>query len=509
VTPLDRDDGVVLAVGALVLAVFVAAEVAVAGRPGLPLDDSWIHLRFADNFAAGRGFGINPGAPVAGSTAPLWTVLLAGAAALGVPGLAAAKGLGVLAYAAGALATRRVALAAGLGRGAALGAGVTMAALERAAWGALSGMEVPLAVLLVAVAALLATRDRPLGAAGVLGLAALARPEAGLLIPLHAAAGGRPAAAARRLGIAALVLAPALVFNVATAGRLAPATAAAKIEGGLLGWVEGVPDSPAAAARRVGRYTFEWVTRLADDHPALPVLAAAGLGLLRRPALRWLAGALLLHPIGTALVAPYGGPGFQTGRYSAHLLPLAVVAAVAALERLVRALPVRRALRAAVVGLALLPLVMAVGPASRAYARGVENINAMQVRLGRWAARHTPPAAVLAVNDIGAISYFGHRRVLDLMGLVTPEILPYRRHGPDGLLKYLEWRCPDYLVVFPEWFPALVARHDLVRPLVRVRLAENLVAGAAEMVVYETAWNRWGPAPRPCPGRLRAAAPAR
>ncbi|MGH7267296.1 MAG: hypothetical protein ACREMB_20945, partial [Candidatus Rokuibacteriota bacterium] len=72
-TPLDRDDGVVLAVAALVLAAFVAAEVHVAGRPGFPLDDSWIHLRFADNFAAGRGFGINPGAPVAGSTAPLWT----------------------------------------------------------------------------------------------------------------------------------------------------------------------------------------------------------------------------------------------------------------------------------------------------------------------------------------------------------------------------------------------------------------------------------------------------
>jgi len=25
------------------------------------------------------------------------------------------------------------------------------------------------------------------------------------------------------------------------------------------------------------------------------------------------------------------------------------------------------------------------------------------------------------------------------------------------------------------------------------------VAGADEMVVYETAWNRWSRAPRPCP----------
>ena len=66
---------------------FVAAELRIAGEIGLPLDDSWIHLRFADNLAAGHGFAINPGVPVAGSTAPLWTLCLALAIALGVPGL--------------------------------------------------------------------------------------------------------------------------------------------------------------------------------------------------------------------------------------------------------------------------------------------------------------------------------------------------------------------------------------------------------------------------------------
>ena len=39
-------------------------------------------------------------------------------------------------------------------------------------------------------------------------------------------------------------------------------------------------------------------------------------------------------------------------------------------------------------------------------------------------------------------------------------------------------------------------------PVYRVRLDHNEVAGADEMVVYETAWNRWRAARRPCPGAV-------
>src|SRR5919108_3540092 len=110
---MHREDGLVLAVGALVALWFLAAELRIAGQVGLPLDDSWIHLRFAENLATGHGFAINPGVPVAGSTAPLWTLLLAAAITLGLPGLVAAKTLGVAAYAATGLLTRRLALAIG------------------------------------------------------------------------------------------------------------------------------------------------------------------------------------------------------------------------------------------------------------------------------------------------------------------------------------------------------------------------------------------------------------
>lgn len=496
----SRDDGLVLAVGALVLLWFVATELRVAGQFGLPLDDSWVHLRFADNLAAGRGFGINPGMPVAGSTAPLWTVLLALALTLGVPALVAAKALGIAGYGATGLLTRRLARALGLGPGAALAAGIGVVALGRLAWGALSGMEVPLAAALVTAGALLAARRRDVGAAAVLGVATLARPEAALLVLLHVAGAGRLRAAAVRAAAAAVVAVPALAFNLRTIGRLLPGTAVAKLEGGLLGWLVGVPDSWGAAGARTVGYATEWGGLLAADHFALPALVLLGLGVWRRSRLRWLFAALVLHPLAMALLAPYRGPAFQTGRYSTHLAPLAVVVAVAGLGAVLGALPPRPRLGAAVIGLAALGLALPLGPASRAYAWGVQNINAMQVRLGRWVAAETPPDAVLAVNDIGALTYFGHRRIIDLMGLVTPDIVAARRQGDAAVLAYLEHACPDYLVIFPAWFPTLAARRDLFRPVERVRLEHNVVAGADEMVVYETAWSRRRGRPAaPCP----------
>lgn len=48
------------------------------GKMGVPLDDSWIHFRYAENFAKGYLFQFNIGQPVAGSTSPLWVVILAG-----------------------------------------------------------------------------------------------------------------------------------------------------------------------------------------------------------------------------------------------------------------------------------------------------------------------------------------------------------------------------------------------------------------------------------------------
>jgi hypothetical protein len=249
----------------------------------------------------------------------------------------------------------------------------------------------------------------------------------------------------------------------------------------------------------VGAYVSQWGQVLFHDHVALPVLLVLGLVALRASPLRWLAAALVLHPILTALVAPYRGPAFQSGRYSSHLLPLAVVVALCGLARVLARVP-SRGLRAAAGALLLLGLAWRLPAGAEAYAWGVQNVNAMQVTLGRWVAAHTPPDTVIALNDVGALAYFGGRRVIDLVGLATPEILPYRRQGEASVLRYLGRRCPEYLVVFPDWFPELTARGDLFRPITGVTLSRNVVSGADTMTVYDTPWHRARqPAPLVCP----------
>lgn len=77
----------VLATGVLLAwaALYLGAARGAAGEIGLPLDDAWIHARIARHAASGAGFTFNPGERAAPSSAPLWTLLLAGIAGLGVP----------------------------------------------------------------------------------------------------------------------------------------------------------------------------------------------------------------------------------------------------------------------------------------------------------------------------------------------------------------------------------------------------------------------------------------
>ena len=47
------------------------------GQMGVPLDDTWIHFQFADNFAKGYFYQYNPGEYTAGTTSPLYVIVLA------------------------------------------------------------------------------------------------------------------------------------------------------------------------------------------------------------------------------------------------------------------------------------------------------------------------------------------------------------------------------------------------------------------------------------------------
>jgi hypothetical protein len=141
--------------------------------------------------------------------------------------------------------------------------------------------------------------------------------------------------------------------------------------------------------------------------------------------------------------------------------------------------------------------------AARTYALNVKNITEMQVTIARWLRDSTPKGSLLAVNDVGAIGVIADRPVLDLQGLVTPEALAARAEGleeyeqfkqgrrtelPTAMSDFVFSHRPDYLVIFPQWYPEMDARRDLLTPVYWVELKDNITSGAPVMVVYRTVW---------------------
>jgi len=131
---------------------------------GFPLDDAWIHVRFAQNLSQGHGFAFNPGEPTAGSTSPLWVVVLAAFSLVTGEFVRTAVFIGIASYLALGIFTFRAARRALESAGAALFAALVLLANVRVLWAALSGMEICLAALL-ALAAVVSFADEEAGRA--------------------------------------------------------------------------------------------------------------------------------------------------------------------------------------------------------------------------------------------------------------------------------------------------------------------------------------------------------
>jgi hypothetical protein len=76
------------------------------------------------------------------------------------------------------------------------------------------------------------------------------------------------------------------------------------------------------------------------------------------------------------------------------------------------------------------------------------------VLTAKWVATNTPEEAVIAAHDIGALGYFAERDLLDLAGLVSPDVIPFIR-DETLLADYLDDFGADYLVTLRDWYPEL------------------------------------------------------
>jgi hypothetical protein len=340
----------------------------------------------------------------------------------------------------------------------------------------------------------------------VFALAALARPEGVLLLALAVldrglAAQWRAAAwwggAWRGLLVAGVVLTPVAAFNFLVSGSLLPTTFAAK-SGGLASW------SPNL------RYLDTVIGIFFRDQPYMTVLAGAGVVLLGQrlfsgrdrgllPAL-WVVGL----PVAYSCLASSGGRALvgNFGRYHYPLLPFVIVLGCLGLEPWAERLGGWRS-RLRVPALAVIGLLVAWPTLAHwrttagQFAQSAHDVEVGDVAAARWLGEWLPAGATLAVNDIGALKFLlPDHRLYDLAGLVTPEVHRYTRAAVAegapwevGIARYLERVRPDYLVVFPEWFPNLLSSEVSFRPLREYAIPGNITLGRDRLTIYATPWT--------------------
>jgi hypothetical protein len=98
---------------------------------------------------------------------------------------------------------------------------------------------------------------------------------------------------------------------------------------------------------------------------------------------------------------------------------------------------------------------------ARTYANDIALINSEMVAAAKWISENTEIDSVIAAHDIGALGFYGNRAILDLAGLVTPEVIPFIR-DETAIAEFLDKRGADYLMTFPNWYPQLVKNGVLV-----------------------------------------------
>ncbi|MDP6518273.1 MAG: hypothetical protein QF411_00105 [Planctomycetota bacterium] len=400
----------------LLAALAVAHACSFAGSG--PFDDDFILYRYARNLAQGLGPVFQPGERVEGFTSPLSVLLLAWCLRLG---LAAHKASFLISCLGTVMAVCSLDL---LWRRARLQSRFPLPALLLAlspafAWHAVAGQGTTLVAGLLAAALLFHERASRAQtgaglAAALLGLAALARPEALLFIPpFLLIERGRPAA---RLPLQALLaLAPTLawgVFRYAYYGTLLPITWSLK----KLPFLTDLGYGASYLAQGTLETGFLLAVLL-----ALPQLRRFRTGAPdRTPAFAAAAAGLVLHTLFTAYS---GGDFIPLGRFLMPVLPLALFLASVSVARW----SLKPPLAAALVLLALLAPQWVQSRRGELYQR--QRVEEQRwIQLGEVMGGRLAPDMKVALAPIGAFGFVSGLPIVDLLGRTNDTV---HRAAPD------------------------------------------------------------------------------
>jgi hypothetical protein len=478
-----RITGLLVIVAILSVAGYLLSA-ALTYRLGFPLDDSWIHQTYARNLATYGEWSFVPHQTSGGSTSPLWTVLLVPGVWLHLSPLPWAYALGVIILSLLAVLSEFITRwLVPEYRTKIPWIGLFIALEWHLVWAAASGMETLLSALAItgvlAMLALGSSRFLLIGL--IIGLGLWIRPDivtlmgpAFLAIFLSRNSPQNRLNSVFRLLIGfGIAFGFYLLFNLVVAGTPFPNTFYAK-------------QTEYAILLKTPFYLR--ITRIS----ILPLTGAGalllpGVGLMLYRGIKeknwgvllgmiWFVGYITLY----ALRLPVT---YQHGRYIMPAMPIFFIWGLSGMfifsssfaEKRIRWV-INKAWQVST-GVALIAFWFL---GAKAYGTDVAIIESEMVTTAKWVAANIPSDNLIAAHDIGALGYFAPRPLVDLAGLVSPEVIPFIR-DEDRLEKYLNESDVQYLISFPDWYSSLTKGHPLVFTT-QGKFAPRM--GEMNMVVY-------------------------
>jgi hypothetical protein len=436
----------------VLIALAIAVRVYVGQSTGFQFDDAWITYRYAENLAAGRGFVYNDGEFVEGSTAPLFVLLLSVLrfAGFAIPqsslAISLVATLGLL-YVAWKICEPRI------GTAGALMAVVILGFSPALIVASVSGMETTLFIALLLLASLAYFEERPLLLGCASAALVLIRIDGLLLFPAIVATElwirfwqgpapdgiNRVRFISRSIAIAVILLLPWIAFSVYYFGDVLPNSIWAKLA--LYRHTE--LDMTASSM------IIQGIFRLGNEaQPMLeiPVVVSCliwTLAAARKEAILaiWFLGYAVFFLSGPVHMHPW---------YYTPFHAVAAILVVLCLGDWWRAVPwhgaqLRGIWRVAAIAFASMLIILG---SLQSYARAATYqalYNSAQINVANYIASQSTAEDTVYAWDIGYIGAISGRRILDFVGIVSPEVIPYNEHRDYvGVLK--TWR-PKWAVV--------------------------------------------------------------
>ena len=452
------DPRLVIAVVALIAVGFYLLVSASIFRIGFPLDDTWIHLTYARNLAEHGEWAFRLGERSAASTAPLWTVLLSIGYLLDLAPYSWTYFLGwVVLTLLGIQAENKARKLIESYKPRIPWVGLFFVLAWHLTWSAVSGMETLLHgfIIFVILGELISGSRRYLTLGLLAGLSIWVRPDGlTLLGPILFAAffnenswSARGQAILKALvGFGALFFLY-LLFNLLLSGNPMPNTFYAKQAEYKDFWL----------SKSLGERLIDYLLPIIAS-PFIVLVPGAILWVSKNLRERnWGAISGVIWLIGYIGIYFLRLPAYQHGRYIIPAFPMLYLWGMLGMVEFVNSAKANKRivfLWSVLTGILCLIFGFI---AARQNAYDVYWIESEMVTTAKWVEENIPPDAILAVHDIGVLGYYVQNPILDLAGLITPDVVPFIRNE-DQLAEYLNTNSADYLIVFVSDYPNLTSQ---------------------------------------------------